>query len=80
MVYQCLHHLMRINFFEKEKTIVLIYPTREQSLSFYHEEHYTMWTTTLKEIFINRIKSEMNTVELLEVNKVKEKGNIRHNH
>ena len=68
--------LMRINFFEKEKTIVLIYPTREQSLSFYHEEHYTMWTTTLKEIFINRIKSEMNTVELLEVNKVKEKGNI----
>ena len=68
--------LMRINFFEKEKTIVLIYPTREQSLSFYVEEHYTMWTTTLKEIFISRIKSKMDTIELLEVNKMKEKGNI----
>mgnify|MGYP002869751401 CR=1 FL=1 len=68
--------LMRINFFEKEKTIVLIYPTREQSLSFYDEEHYTMWTTTLKEIFISRIKSKMETVELLEVNKMKEKGKI----
>ena len=68
--------LMRINFFEKEKTIVLIYPTREQSLSFYVEEHYTMWTTTLKEIFICRIKSKMDTIELLEVNKMKEKGNI----
>ena len=68
--------LMRVIFAEKEKTITFKYPEREQSLSFYDSEHYTMWVTALKEIFIQRILSKMDIVELFEVNGIKEKEKI----
>ena len=68
--------LMRVNYLEKEKSIVFIYPNREQIITFYDNEHFLMWKTTLKEIFIRRIKSKMDTVELLEVNEMKEKDKI----
>ena len=68
--------LMRVNYFEKENKIVFIYPNREQSLTFYDKEHFSMWMTTLKEIFIGRIKNKMDTVQLLEVNEMKEKEKI----
>ena len=68
--------LMRINFIEKEKRIIFKYPTREQSLSFYDIEHYSMWVTTLKEILIRRIRSRMDVINLLEVNDMKEKDKI----
>jgi hypothetical protein len=68
--------LMRVNYVEKENKIEFIYPNREQSLSFYDKEHFTMWMTTLKEIFIGRIKNKMDTVQLLEVNEMKEKEKI----
>ena len=67
---------MRVNYFEKENKIVFIYPNREQSLTFYDKEHFSMWMTTLKEIFIGRIKNKMDTVQLLEVNEMKEKEKI----
>ena len=68
--------LMRVNFIEKEKTIVFIYPSREQSLSFYDSEHYSMWVTALKEIFVKRISSKMDTVEYLQANELKGKDLI----
>ena len=68
--------LMRVNFVKKDKTIIFKYPNREQSLSFYNEEHYIMWMTTLKEIFMRRINSKMDKMELLEVNEMKHKENI----
>ena len=68
--------LMRVNFVKKDKTIIFKYPNREQSLSFYNEEHYIMWMTTLKEIFMRRINSKMDKMELLEVNEMKQKENI----
>ena len=68
--------LMRINFIEKEKKIILKYPSREQSLIFYDNEHYSMWVTTLKEILIKRIRSKMDVVDLVEVNNIKQKDKI----
>ena len=67
---------MRINFIEKEKKIILKYPSREQSLIFYDNEHYSMWVTTLKEILIKRIRSKMDLVDLIEVNNIKQKDKI----
>ena len=68
--------LMRVNYVEKENKIIFIYPNREQSLSFYDKEHFSLWMTTLKEIFIGRIKNKMDTVQLLEVNEMKENDKI----
>jgi hypothetical protein len=68
--------LMRVIFVEKEKKITFKYPSREQSLSFYDSEHFIMWQTALKEIFLQRIISKMDTVELFEVNAIKEKEKI----
>ena len=68
--------LMRVIFAEKEKKITFKYPKREQSLSFYDAEHFTMWMTAMKEIFLKRINSKMDIVELFEVNGIKEKGKI----
>ena len=46
------------------------------------EEHYIMWMTTLKEIFMRRINSKMDKMELLEVNEMKhkEKPELREAH
>lgn len=68
--------LMRVNYIEKEKRIVFKYPTREQSLTFYDNEQYTMWMTALKEIFTKRINSKMDILELLDVNELKGKEEI----
>ena len=68
--------LMRVNFVEKDKKIVFKYPNREQNLSFHDQEHFIMWMTTLKEIFMRRINSKMDKMELLEVNEMKQKENI----
>ena len=56
--------------------IIYKYTNRVKSLSFYNEEHYIMWMTTLKEIFMRRINSKMDKMELLEVNEMKHKENI----
>ena len=68
--------LMRVNFIEKDKKIVFKYPNREQNLSFHDQEHFIMWMTTLKEIFMRRIISKMDKMEFLEVNEMKQKENI----
>ena len=68
--------LMRINYVEKENKIIFIYPNREQILSFYDKEHFSLWMTTLKEIFIGRIKNKMDTVQLLQVNEMKDNDKI----
>ena len=68
--------LMRVNYVEKENKINFIYPNREQNLSFYDKEHFCLWMTTLKEIFIGRVKNKMDTVQLLQVNEVKENDKI----
>ena len=68
--------LMRVNYIQKENKIVFIYPNREQSLCVYDKEHFSMWMTTLKEIFVGRIKNKMDTVQLLEVNEMKETDKI----
>ena len=66
---------MRVIFVEKERKIIFKYPTREQGLSFFDNEHYSIWTSTLKEIFNKRIKSRMDNVESFQAseNKLKEK-------
>ena len=76
MSYLYFLFFMRINFIEKEKKIILKYPSREQSLIFYDNEHYSMWVTTLKEILIKRIRSKMDLVDLIEVNNIKQKDKI----
>ena len=68
--------LMRVNYVEKENKINFIYPNREQNLCFYDKEHFCLWMTTLKEIFIGRVKNKMDTVQLLQVNEVKENDKI----
>ena len=68
--------LMRVNYVEKENKINFIYPNREQSLCFYDKEHFFLWMTTLKEIFIGRLKNKMDTVQLLQVNEIKENDKI----
>jgi len=68
--------LMRVIFVEKEKKITFKYPNREQSLSFYDSENFIMWQTALKEIFLQRITSKMDTVESLEANAINEKKKI----
>ena len=68
--------LMRVNYVEKENKINFIYPNREQSLCFYDKEHFFLWMTTLKEIFIGRVKNKMDTVQLLQVNEIKENDKI----
>ena len=68
--------LMRVNYVEKENKINFIYPNREQSLCFYDKEHFCLWMTTLKEIFIGRVKNKMDTVQLLQVNEIKENDKI----
>ena len=67
---------MRLNFVDKEKKIIFKYPSREQALSFYNNEHYIMWKTTLKEIFNKRIKSKMEILDFFQANENKEKDNI----
>ena len=67
---------MRINFLEKEKKIIFKYPSREQGLSFFDNEHYTMWMSTLKEIFNKRIKSKMDIFESFQANENREKEKI----
>ena len=67
---------MRVNFIEKEKKIIFKYPTREQALSFFDNENYTMWATTLKEVFNKRIKCKMDTLSYFQVNEIKEKDKI----
>ena len=68
--------LMRVNYVEKENKINFIYPNREQNLCFYDKEHFCLWMTTLKEIFIGRVKNKMDTVQLLQVNEIKENDKI----
>ena len=68
--------LMRVNYVEKEKKIVFKYPSREQGLIFYDNDIFIMWMTALKEIFIKRINSKMDTVEYLEANEMKGKDKI----
>lgn len=67
---------MRLSFIDKEKKIIFKYPIREQALSFYDNEHYIMWKTTLKEIFNKRIKSKMEILDYFQANENKEKDNI----
>ena len=67
---------MRVSYIDKEKKIIFKYPSREQSLSFYDNEHYIMWMTTLKEIFNRRIKSKMGVLEYFQANENKEKEKI----
>ena len=67
---------MRVNFVEKEKKIIFKYPSREQALSFFDNEHYTMWETTLKELFNRRIKCKMDTLSYFQVNENKDKDKI----
>lgn len=67
---------MRISFIDKEKKIILKYPTREQAISLYDNENYTIWKTTLKEIFNNRIKSSMNTIDYFRAKENREKNKI----
>lgn len=67
---------MRISFVEKERKIIFKYPTREQGLSFFDNEHYSVWVSTLKEIFNKRIKTRMDTVESFQASENKEKEKI----
>lgn len=67
---------MRVSFVDKERKIIFKYPTREQGLSFFDNEHYSIWTSTLKEIFNKRIKSRMDTVESFQASENKEKEKI----
>jgi len=67
---------MRLSFIDKEKKIIFKYPIREQALSFYDNEHYIMWKTTLKEIFNKRIKSKMEILDYFQANENKEKDKI----
>ena len=67
---------MRLSFIDKEKKIIFKYPIREQALSFYDNEHYIMWKTTLKEIFNKRIKSKMEILDYFQANENKEKEKI----
>lgn len=67
---------MRVSFIEKERKIIFKYPTREQGLSFFDNEHYSVWTSTLKEIFNKRIKCRMDTVESFQASENKEKEKI----
>jgi len=67
---------MRINFLDKEKKIIFKYPTREQAVSFYDEENYKVWMTTIKQIFNRRIKSKMDNLEIFQANENKDKEKI----
>ena len=67
---------MQISFMEKEKKILFKYPMREQALSFYDNEHYIMWVSTLKEIFNRRIKCKMGTLDYFQANENKQKEKI----
>ena len=67
---------MRISFIDKEKKIILKYPTREQALSLFDNENYTIFKTTLKDIFNGRIKSSMNTKDYYQAKENKEKEKI----
>jgi hypothetical protein len=67
---------MRVSFVEKERKIIFKYPTREQGLSFFDNEHYSVWVSTLKEIFNKRIKTKMDTVESFQASENKEKEKI----
>ena len=67
---------MRLSFIDKEKKIIFKYPIREQALSFYDNEHYIMWKTTLKEIFNKRIKCKMEILDYFQANENKEKEKI----
>ena len=69
---------MRLSFIDKEKKIIFKYPIREQALSFYDNEHYIMWKTTLKEIFNKRIKSKMEILDYFQANENKVKDKIMH--
>lgn len=67
---------MRISFIDKEKKIIFKYPIREQALSFFDNENYLMWVSTLKDIFNKRIKSRMDVLEIFQVNENIEKEKI----
>ena len=67
---------MRINFIDKENKILFKYPSREQALSFYDNEHYTMWKTTLKKIINKTMISKMNILETFQVNEYRGKDKI----
>jgi hypothetical protein len=67
---------MRINFIDKENKILFKYPSREQALSFYDNEHYTMWKTTLKKIINKTMISKMNILETFQVNENRGKDKI----
>ena len=67
---------MRISFIDKEKKIIFKYPIREQALSFFDNENYLMWVSTLKDIFNKRIKSRMGVLEYFQVNENREKEKL----
>ena len=67
---------MRISFIDKDKKIIFKYPIREQALSFFDNENYLMWVSTLKDIFNKRIKSRMGVLEYFQVNENREKEKL----
>lgn len=67
---------MRISFIDKEKKIIFKYPIRGQALSFFDNENYLMWVSTLKDIFNKRIKSRMGVLEYFQVNENREKEKL----
>lgn len=67
---------MRISYIDKEKKIILKYPTREQAISLFDNETYSMWKNTLKDIFSNRIKSSMNSQDYYRAKENREKDKI----
>ena len=67
---------MRISFIDNLKKIIFKYPLREQALSFFDNENYLMWMSTLKDIFNKRIKSRMDILEYFQVNENREKEKI----
>lgn len=67
---------MRISFIDNLKKIIFKYPLREQALSFFDNENYLMWMSTLKDIFNKRIKSRMDILEYFQVNENREKQKI----
>ena len=67
---------MKITFVDNLKKIIFKYPLREQALSFFDNEHYLMWISTLKDIFNKRIKSKMDILEYFQVNENREKEKV----
>lgn len=67
---------MTINYMDKDKKIIFKYPIREQALSFYDNENYSIWKSTLKDIFSQRIKNKMNILEMFQANENRERDSI----